>query len=178
MIGDLEDDSGQQIIDVATALNRKADKVTTHTKTDVDGLLEPKAFRYELTAGLGLKANDATTYNKTEVNDFLAPKATRAEVTSGLNSKADKETTYSKTEVSELLVPKANATDVYSKAALNPLLDSKVDDDEFLTDIDLKANKTYVDTQLATKATPGYVDQKVTDSIALVVNSAPQALTR
>ena len=90
--------------------------------------------------------------------------------------KAEAATTYSETEVSALSLLKANADDVSSVSVLNPLLDNKVDDAEFLTAIDLKADKTYVNTQLATKATPGYVDQKVTDSIALVINSAPQAL--
>ena len=101
---------------------------------------------------------------------------TRAEVTSGLALQAEAATTYAKTEVTALLLPKANADDVYSKVALNPILDNEVDDADFFIATGQKADKTYVNTQLATKAPHGYVDQKVTDSIALVANSAPQAL--
>ena len=39
-----------------------------------------------------------------------------------------------------------------------------------------KSWQTYVDSKLSQKATPGYVDQQISDQIALVVGSAPQAL--
>ena len=39
-----------------------------------------------------------------------------------------------------------------------------------------KADLTYVNQQLQQKVTSGYVDQKVTDGIALLVDSAPAAL--
>ena len=82
---------------------------------------------------------------------MLGDKANAADVTSLLSNKADK------TTVNSQLADKADIT--YVDASLL-----------------VKADKTFVESQLALKATPGYVDQKVTDSIALVVNSAPLAL--
>jgi hypothetical protein len=62
---------------VTNALNNKADKITTYTKTEIDNALDTKA-------------NIDTTYSKVEVNNAL-------------NTKADKTTTYTKTEVDEAI---------------------------------------------------------------------------
>ena len=64
------------------ALNNKADKSTTYTKTETNELLDNKADK-------------STTYTKTETNDLL-------------NNKADKSTTYTKTEIDDKLDDKVD----------------------------------------------------------------------
>lgn len=71
-------------------LDKKADKATTYTKTEVDELVTPKADKTYVDNQLALKADKDTTYTKTEVDTSLA-------------LKADKETTYTKTEVDSLV---------------------------------------------------------------------------
>lgn len=50
-----------------TELAKKADKATTYTKTEVDGLLSPKADKSYVDEELAKKADKATTYTKDEV---------------------------------------------------------------------------------------------------------------
>lgn len=62
----------------AAALDDKADKSTTYTKTQVDGLLDDKAdksttyTKTEVDTALSGKANAATTYTKTETDAEIA----------------------------------------------------------------------------------------------------------
>lgn len=85
------------------------------------------------------KANAADVYTSDETDALLA-------------DKADQETTYTKTEVDNLLGAKADSTSLGTLA-----LKSAVSKTELATplanDIDAKATTSYVDTQLATKAT-------------------------
>lgn len=85
------------------------------------------------------KANSADVYTKEQANALLA-------------DKADQDTTYTKTEVDNLLGAKADSTSLGTLA-----LKSAVSKTELATplanDIDAKATTTYVDNQLATKAT-------------------------
>ena len=71
------------------AINLKADKTTTYSKTDVD-------------TKLSAKADTATTYSKTDVDTKLS-------------AKADTATTYSKTDVDTKLSTKADSANTYSK---------------------------------------------------------------
>lgn len=90
-------------------LDKKADKATTYTKTEVDELVTPKADKTYVDNQLALKADKETTYTKTEVDTSLALKAdkettyTKTEVDTSLALKADKATTYTKTEVDSLV---------------------------------------------------------------------------
>ena len=85
------------------------------------------------------KANAADVYTKEQANTLLA-------------DKADQDTTYTKTEVDNLLGAKADSTSLGTLA-----LKSAVSKTELATplanDIDAKATTTYVNDQLATKAT-------------------------
>lgn len=99
-----------------TALNLKADKATTYTKTATDTLLGGKA---DIVA-LDLKADKATTYTKTETDALLAPKANSADV-------------YTKTTIDSLLSAKANSSDVYTKTAADGLLSAKANSSDVYT---------------------------------------------
>ena len=175
------------ITDVNSSLALKTDKTYTDSNlnlkaniTDVNSSLALKTDKTYTDTNLNLKANI------TDVNSSLALKtdiATTNAIETALTGKADKTTTYTKTQIEGFLNEKADIVELEDGLALkadktfvNSALAVKADmgyvDDNLL----LKANKSYVDSQLALKATPGYVDQKITDEIALVVNSAPQAL--
>jgi len=108
---DTEGGVNWELIPTQTKVDAKADKVTTYTETEVDGLLDDKADK-------------ATTYTETEVDGLLNAKAAisgqafsgniSAPNLSGTNSgdqdlsaKADKATTYTETEVDGLLNAKA-----------------------------------------------------------------------
>ena len=57
------------------ALALKANQSTTYTKTEVDGLLTPKATVSYVDDKLLLKADKSTTYTITQVDNALALKA-------------------------------------------------------------------------------------------------------
>jgi len=80
-VGISDPDTGDEIdwdlIPTQAEVDAKADKATTYTETEVDGLLDAKA-------------DQATTYTETEVDGLL-------------DAKADKATTYTETEVDGLL---------------------------------------------------------------------------
>jgi hypothetical protein len=91
---------------IYTALNGKADKSDTYTKTETDTLINTKLAELvasapatldtlqELATALGNDPNFATT------------------IATQLGNKADKSTTYTKTEVDTLLADKADSDDV------------------------------------------------------------------
>ena len=96
---DTEGGVNWELIPTQTKVDAKADKVTTYTKTEVDGLLDDKADK-------------ATTYTETEVNNLL-------------DAKADQATTYTETEVDGLLDDKADKATTYTETEVNNLLDDK-----------------------------------------------------
>ena len=120
-----------------TQFGYKADKSTTYTKIETDGLLSDKASNAALTT----KASQNTTYTKVDTDTLLSTKANASD----LNSKA-------------------NVSDVYTKKAVNTLLDAKIDDSDIYPALKLKANATdvytmvQVNSQLATKTSYTYVD--------------------
>ena len=87
--------------DVETALDDKADTLTTYTKTEID-------------TALSAKANSADVYSKTAVD-------------TALGNKADKSTTYTKTEVDTSLGNKADKPTTYTKTEVDTALGNKVD---------------------------------------------------
>ncbi|MFM7988717.1 MAG: hypothetical protein ACKPKO_56330, partial [Candidatus Fonsibacter sp.] len=82
---------------------------TTYTKTEVDGLVSPKADKTYVDTQVALKANQSTTYTKTEVDTAV-----------GL--KANQSTTYTKTEVDTTLTLKANQSTTYTKTRVDNIL--------------------------------------------------------
>ncbi|MFM7981175.1 MAG: hypothetical protein ACKPKO_17845 [Candidatus Fonsibacter sp.] len=66
-----------------------------YTKTEVDGLLSPKADKTYVDTQLALKANQSTTYTKTEVITELSKKTNTTNLNVGLALKHNK--TYVKT---------------------------------------------------------------------------------
>ena len=167
--------------DLVDALELKADKSTTYTKTEVDNLLSPKATTEYVDGQIDLVeqsiASEVETINnalslkadKTEIptkvseleNDSgyltehqdISGKADITYVDSELAKKADKSTTYTKTEVDNLLSPKATTEYV----------DGEVDKLEQA--IALKSDITYVDGEvdkleqaISLKADITYVD--------------------
>lgn len=85
--------------EVDAALDLKADKSTTYTKTEVN-------------TELAKKANVGDAYTKTEADALLSAKANSADV-------------YTKTQVNTELGKKANAAEVYTKEAADALLEAK-----------------------------------------------------
>lgn len=85
-----------------TELAKKADKETTYTKTEVDGLVSPKANKSYVDEELAKKANagdsylKSETYTKSEVNALVEPKADKSYVDETFATKAQ---TYTKAEV-------------------------------------------------------------------------------
>jgi len=96
---DTEGGVNWELIPTQTKVDAKADKATTYTETEVDGLLDDKADK-------------ATTYTETEVNNLL-------------DAKADQATTYTETEVDNLLNAKADQATTYTETEVNNLLDAK-----------------------------------------------------
>lgn len=81
--------------EVDAALDLKADKSTTYTKTEIDGKVAEintevakKAVKTEVKAALDLKADKSTTYTKTDVDGFVALLATKEEL-SDVNETAE-----------------------------------------------------------------------------------------
>ena len=141
----------------------------------------------------------ATRYSITEVNNLVTPKADSVFVNSqlalkadvsaldvvnlGLTTKANQTTTYTKDETNNLLQSKSDTSVVTTalnakanKSYVDNELALKADQSYVDTGLNLKANKTYADLQLGQKASIGYVDDKVFEGIAGVVNTAPLAL--
>lgn len=136
---------------VYSALNLKADKSTTYTKTETDNLINTRLaelvasapaaldtlqelatalgndpnFATTIATQLGNKADKSTTYTKTEVD-------------TALSAKADQSTTYTKTEVDTALsnvqstltfdnVPTANSDNPVKSSGIKTALDGKQD---------------------------------------------------
>jgi len=159
---------------VKTALGTKADKATTYTKTETDGLLDAKADKETTLSGYGI--TDA--YTKTETDGLLDAKADKETTLSGygitdaytktetdvlLGAKADKETTlsgygitdaYTKTETDGLLEAKANSATTYTKTETDGLLGAKADKETTLSGYGITDayTKTETDGLLGAKA--------------------------
>jgi len=138
----------------------------------------------ELANTVATKANAADVYTQTQVNDLLSPinasladKAnaddvyTQAEVNTLLNGKVDNEDIYSKTQIDSMVGEKANSattlggygiTDAYTQTQIEEKLETK-------------ANKSDVDTALATKAAASTVETLSTNVSTLDSNKADKA---
>lgn len=97
---------------------------------------------------LANKANSADVYTKEQANELLNGKANAADVYSKdetddlLDAKANAADVYSKTDVDGLVAPLAKSAEVYTKTQVDGLVEPKAD-------------KTYVDDELAKKANTG-----------------------
>ncbi len=113
---------------VKTALDTKADKETTYTKTETDNLLGAKADKSDIVTKTHTSGS-ADTITVTDENNTVTvtanvdttPTADSAKlITSGavktaLDTKADSATTYTKTETDNLLGAKADKSDIVTK---------------------------------------------------------------
>ena len=137
------------------ALNQKAEKLDTYTKSEVDTKLDTKP-------------NASDTYTKSEVDTKLDTKPsasdtyTKSEVDRGLVDKANVIDVYSKDDIDQKLEEKPSAGDTYSKSAIDKKLEVKADKlDSYL--------KSEVDTKLAVKADKldGYLKSEVDTKLAV-----------
>ena len=125
---------------INTALDLKADKSTTYTKTQIDTTVSG------LSDDISAKADKSTTYTKTQVDTAIstavADKADTSTVNTALEGKADKSTTYTKTQVDSAitaseagtdakLLLKANTADVYTKSEVDTKDAAKADNLSF-----------------------------------------------
>lgn len=125
-----------------TALNLKADKSTTYSKTEVDDLLEPKldseTAEDTYATITNLNAHTSNTSNphsvtKSQVglgnvdntSDLSKPISTATQT--ALNAKADQSNTYTKQETDDLLDDKADKSTTYTKTQVDTSLGTKVD---------------------------------------------------
>lgn len=93
-----------KIVGLQNALNGKADKATTYTKTEVDTKIST----------LNGLAGDITG-----LQIEIAKKADKEYVDNQLATKADKATTYTKAEVDSRLATKANANHTHTVGEIN-----------------------------------------------------------
>lgn len=97
-----------------------------------------------LETAVASKANAADVYTKEQANGLLA-------------AKADQETTYTKTEVNNLLDAKANSAELGTLASKSAVSKTELAT-ALANDIDSKATTTYVNDELAKKATVSSVE--------------------
>ena len=142
------------------------------TDLDLDSIAEITAYikanKDLIDQITSLKANKLDVYTKVEADDLLALKAVANEVYTKLE-------TFSRSEITNKLSLKADTTDV------NSGLDTKVNvldvkgtistenkvmtDNDVATAISGKADKTYVDAQIALQATINYVDAQLATKV-------------
>jgi len=109
-----------QVEGLNDALDKKADKSDTYTKTEVYN-------KSEILTLFSQKADKTTTYTKTQVNNLL-------------DEKADKDNTYNKTEVDNALALKADKADTYTKEEVDDVLELKADKADTYTKEEVVAN--------------------------------------
>lgn len=116
---------------------------------DIEGLqgaVATKAEQSYVTEQLGLKANAATTYSKTDVDGLLS-------------GKANVGVSYTKEEANNLLSGKADKTSVYTKNETDSKIATELEPYAKTTEVEglvaPKADKTYVDEELAKLAKTG-----------------------
>jgi hypothetical protein len=155
-IGDIDFSTLAVKSEVETELNKKADKATTYTKTEVDGLIDG------VEAEVNKKANSADVYTKTEINTTLEGYATDAElktVSDNLGTLTGRVTTAEGAidAVEAAVATKAEAADVYTKTEI----DGKVS--TINTEIGKKANSatTIAGYGITDAYTKTEVDQKI-----------------
>lgn len=155
----------------------KTDLGNVYTKTEVDGLVSPLAYKEYVDGSLNLKANVDDVYSKTAADASvnaaiaaaIAPLATTDSLETGLAAKVNSsdynekigaieetiETLAIKTDVDASLDLKANVADVYTKTEVDDLvlpLAVKADVDSSLAGkVDVEEGKSLVSDELITK---------------------------
>lgn len=124
--------------------------------------LGKKADQSAMETALGNKADKSELSNYQTVAGMptvLAPYAKTEDVNTALNGKANVGDSYLKSEADNLLAAKANANAVYTKGQTDSAISSALEPYAKTTDVEglvaPKADKSYVDTELAKKANNG-----------------------